>query len=112
MSEEARSLVSQKRYGISFKTQKQDLIEFRTPNMTSNPVLMQNYITAFYYLLKFATSNKYPKKEIDAYIDSFYKIYLLEGYELLKTDKALKLSNMIFPHKQDQLYFMHQYLGK
>ena len=33
-------------------------------------------------------------------------------YELLKTDKALKLSNMIFPHKQDQINFMHQYLGK
>ena len=100
-----------KRYGIVFKS-KQDLIEFRTPNMTSNPILMQNYITAFYYLLRFATSHKYPKKEIDAYIDSFYKIYLLEGYELLKTDKALKLSNMIFPHKQDQINFMHQYLGK
>lgn len=100
-----------KRYGIVFKS-KQDLIEFRTPNMTSNPILMQNYITAFYYLLRFATSSKYNKKEIDAYIDSFYKIYLLEGYELLKTDKALKLSNMIFPHKQDQINFMHQYLGK
>lgn len=101
-----------KRYGIIFKTQGKDLIEFRTPNMTSNPILMQNYITAFYYLLRFATSHKYNRKEIDEYIDSFYKIYLLEGYELLKTEKALKLSNMIFSHKQDQLYFMHHYLGK
>lgn len=100
-----------KRYGLVFKS-KQDLIEFRTPNMTSNPILMQNYITAFYYLLKFATSHKYPKKEIDAYIDSFYKIYLLENYELSKPEKALKLCNMIFPYKQDQLHFMHQYLGR
>ena len=100
-----------KRYGIVFKS-KQDLIEFRTPNMTSNPTLMQNYITFFYYLLRFATNRKYPQKEIDAYIDNFYKIYLLEAYEVLKTNKALKLSTMIFPHKQDQLYFMHQYLGK
>ena len=94
------------------ETLKQDLIEFRTPNMTSNPILMQNYITAFYYLLKFATSKKFPKKEIDAYIDSFYKIYLLENYELSKPEKALKLCNMIFPYKQDQLHFMHQYLGR
>lgn len=100
-----------KRYGVVFKS-KQDLIEFRTPNMTSNPILMQNYITAFYYLLKFATSKKFPKKEIDAYIDSFYKIYLLENYELSKPEKALKLCNMIFPYKQDQLHFMHQYLGR
>lgn len=101
-----------KRYGIIFKNQRKDLIEFRTPNMTSNPIIMQNYITFFYYLLKFSTSRNYPQKEIDTYIDNFYKIYLLEGYELLKSDKALNLSNMIFTHKEDQLYFMHQYLGK
>lgn len=55
---------------------------------------------------------KIVRKEIDTYIDNFYKIYLLEGDELLKSDKALNLFNMIFPHKEDQLYFMHQYLGK
>ena len=66
----------------------------------------------FYYLLRFATSRKCNQKELDEYIDTFYKIYLLEGYELEKKDKAIKLSKMIFPHKQDQLYFLHQYLGK
>lgn len=101
-----------KRYGIIFKTEGKDLIEFRTPNMTSNPAIMQNYITFFYYLLNFATSKNYPEKEIDNYIDKFYKIYLLEGYNSIKTEKALKLSNMIFPNRQDQLYFMYQYLGK
>lgn len=101
-----------KRYGLVFKTQKKNLIEFRTPNMTSNPILWQNYITTFYYLMKFATSKKYPKKEIDEYIDKFMSLYLLERYEHLRTDKALKLSSMIFPNKQDQLYFMHQYIGK
>ena len=101
-----------KRYGLVFKATGKDLIEFRTPNATSNPILWQNYITTFYYLIKFATSNKYPKKEIDEYIDKFMSIYLLERYSVPRLDKALKLSNMIFPHKQDQLYFMHQYIGK
>ena len=101
-----------KRYGLVFKTNGKDLIEFRTPNATSNPILWQNYITTFYYLIKFSTSNKYPKKEIDEYIDKFMSIYLLERYSVPRIDKALKLSNMIFPHKQDQLYFMHQYIGK
>ena len=41
-----------KRYGLVFKS-KQDLIEFRTPNAKSNPILRQNYITTFYYLLMF-----------------------------------------------------------
>lgn len=101
-----------KRYGLVFKATGKDLIEFRTPNATSNPILWQNYITTFYYLIKFATSNKYPKKEIDEYIDKFMSIYLLERYSVPRLDKALKLSNMIFPHKQDQLYFMHQYISK
>ncbi|MGN1371060.1 MAG: hypothetical protein ACI4XM_02110 [Candidatus Coprovivens sp.] len=101
-----------KRYGLVFKTNGKDLIEFRTPNATSNSILWQNYITTFYYLIKFATSNKYPKKEIDEYIDKFMSIYLLERYSVPRLEKALKLSNMIFPHKQDQLYFMHQYIGK
>lgn len=101
-----------KRYGLVFKTNGKDLIEFRTPNATSNPILWQNYITTFYYLIKFSTSNKYPKKEIDEYIDKFMSIYLLERYSVPRIDKALKLSNMIFPHKQDQLYFMQQYTRK
>lgn len=101
-----------KRYGIVFKTEKKNLIEFRTPNATSNPILWQNYITTFYYLLKLATSKKYPKKEIDEYIDKFMKIYLLEGYEISKPEKALRLSNMLFHNKIDQIYFMQQYIGK
>ena len=101
-----------KKYGLVFKTNSKDLIEFRSPNMTSNPILWQNYITMFYYLLKFATSRKCSSKELDEYIDHFYKIYILESYERPQPEKALKLSNMIFPHKQDQLYFMHQYLRR
>ena len=101
-----------KRYGIIFKTQKQDLIEFRTPNSTSNPILIQNYITTFYYLLKFVTSNKYPKHEVDEYIDRYMKIYILESYERCNEDKAIQFANMIFPKQIDKAYFLHQYLGK
>lgn len=101
-----------KRYGVVFKTLEKDLIEIRTPNATSNPILMQNYITFFYYLIKFATSHKCNIKELDQYIDNFYKIYLLEGYQQLKKEKALELANKIFPHKTDQYQFMHQYIGK
>lgn len=101
-----------KRYGLIFKSKDKNLIEFRTPNATSNPILWQNYITTFYYLLRFATDHKYNKKEIDTYINQFIKIHILEEYEQLTPAKALKLSNMIFSNKTDQLYFMHQYIGK
>jgi hypothetical protein len=100
-----------KRRGVVFKTKEKNLIEFRTPNATHNPVLWQNYITTFYYLLMFTTSRKYNEKEIDKYIDTFYKTYLLEGYEKENKPKALKLSNMIFHNSTDKVNFMHQYLG-
>lgn len=99
-----------KRYGVIFKSGDRDLIEFRTPNATSNPILWQNYITTFYYLLSFSTSNKYDIRKVDKYIDEFSKVYLLENYELEKRNKALEFANMIFPNNIDQTYFMHQYL--
>ena len=101
-----------KRYGVIFKTLEKDLIEIRTPNATSNSILMQNYITFFYYLIRFATSKKCNTKELDQYINNFYRIYLLEGYQQPKTEKALELSNKIFTNKTDQYQFMHQYIGK
>lgn len=101
-----------KRYGIVFKLADKDLIEFRTPNMTSNPILWQNYITAFYYLLEFTASRKYDKKEVDRYIEGFCKMYPLENYELEKREKALQFTRKIFPHSIDQISFMHQYLKK
>lgn len=100
-----------KRYGIAFKSNDKDLIEFRTPNMTSNPVYWQNYINTFYYLLMCAANPRYDKKEVDKYIDEFSRIYILEGYEFEKKEKALRLAKMIFPHNVDKVNFMHQYIG-
>lgn len=102
-----------KRYGIIFKLYDEtDLIEFRTPNMTSNPILWQNYITAFYYLLEFATSDKCDSKELDDYIEKFSKLYVLENYELEKKEKAVQFTKKIFHNPIDQIYFLHQYLKK
>lgn len=101
-----------KKYGIVFKTDKKDLIEFRTPNMTSNPILWQNYITTFYYLLKVATSKKYPKEVIDEYINNFMSIFLLERYERLNEDKSIEFANLLFTNQQDKTNFLHQYLRK
>lgn len=103
---------NQKRYGINFKTDKKDLIEFRTPNGTYNPILWQNYITLFYYLLMAIPTRKYNLKELDSYIASYSKINILESYELPREEKALKLSKQIFNNQRDRIYFMHQYLGK
>ena len=101
-----------KRYGVVFKTDRKNLIEFRTPNMTNNPLLWQNYITMFYYLLEYAASNKCDKKILDEYIRNYSKIYVLENYELDRREKACKFSDMIFNNSVDKINFMHQYLGE
>jgi len=104
------SFQNNKRYGLSFKNNPKKLIEFRSPNMTNNPILWQNYITFFYYLLDFASKKDYSLREIDKYIEEFNKAYLLDNYSLEKKEKAISLTKKIFPHKIDQIYFLHQYL--
>ncbi len=101
-----------KRYGVVFKTKDPGLIEFRTPNATSNPILWQNYITAFYYLVKLTLDRRITNKQLDEYINNFNKTYVLESYEQLREEKALELAKRMFPKKLDEIYFMHQYLGR
>ena len=103
---------NQKRYGICFKTKNCDLIEFRTPNMTDNVCLWQNYVTFFYYLLMASSSGKINMREVDEYISNYSRIYILENYEKEKEEKALQLSKKLFCNSTDRINFMHQYLGK
>lgn len=103
---------NQKRYGICFKSRDCDLIEFRTPNMTDNVCLWQNYVTFFYYLLNLVHSGKINMREVDEYISSYSRIYILENYEKEKEEKALQLSKKLFCNSTDRINFMHQYLGK
>ena len=103
---------NQKRYGICFKTKDCDLIEFRTPNMTDNVCLWQNYVTFFYYLLNLVHSGKINMREVDEYISNYSRIYILENYEKEKEEKALQLSKKLFCNSTDRINFMHQYLGK
>ena len=103
---------NQKRYGICFKSRDCDLIEFRTPNMTDNVCLWQNYVTFFYYLLNLVHSGKINMREVDEYINNYSRIYILENYEKEKEKKALQLSKKLFCNSTDRINFMHQYLGK
>ncbi len=101
-----------KRYGITFKTDKKDLIEFRTPNGTINPILWQNYLTLFYYLLVFVHSNRYNTQEMNEYIRRYSRLNVLESYELCREEKAITLAKSIFNNQKDKIYFLHQYLGR
>ena len=112
IKETLEEYINQKRYGIAFKDTPKDLIEFRTPNMTSEEIYWQNYINTFYYLLRCAANPKYDQDEVDRYIESFEEIYMLESYEILREDKARKFVKTIFDSNIDRSYFMHQYIGR
>ena len=103
---------NQKRYGVTFKNLKNDLIEFRTPNMTSEAIYWQNYINTFYYLVQASKRGRYDNAEVDEYINSFARIYILEGYEREREEKAREFVKTIFPSNVDKSYFMHQYRGQ
>lgn len=103
---------NQKRYGIAFKNLTKKLIEFRTPNMTSDPIYWQNYINTFYHLLNCSLKSKYDKHEVDRYIEEYSKIYILESYEIQREEKAKKFVKTIFERTVDKSNFMHQYMQK
>lgn len=106
-------LSNQKRYGIAFKDKDgKDLIEFRSPNMSNNPIEWQNYINVFYYMLMAASKPKYDKSEVDRYIDHYYKCYILEDYEREKKEKAISFAKVILPGNTDKSNFFHQYMGR
>ena len=103
---------NQKRYGIAFKYLSKNLIEFRTPNMTSDPIYWQNYINTFYHLLSCSVKSKYDKQEVDRYIEEYSKIFILESYEMQREEKAKKFVKTIFESTVDKSNFMHQYLNR
>lgn len=102
-------LSNQKRYGINFKTDNIDLIEFRTPNASNNPITWQNYITFFYYLIQYSLSPKCNEKLLDEYIEQFNKIDLLDNYKKCKDERAYQLSLKLFNNQTDRLNFLSQY---
>ena len=102
---------NQKRYGVAFKDKDfKDLIEFRSPNMTSNPIYWQNYINVFYYMLMAAVKAKYDKSEVDRYVANFCKCYILEDYEREKKDKAIQFAKVMLPRNIDKSNFFHHCL--
>lgn len=101
---------NQKRHGINFKTNHIDLIEFRTPNACSNPIIWQNYITMFYYLIQYSLSSKCDEHLLDKYIEEFDRINLLDEYKKCDDNKAFQLSSKLFRNQTDQYNFLSQYI--
>lgn len=119
-------------YGISFdEPREDDHLEVRCNNGTLKPEIAQNYINLVAHILWAVNEGKideaYVEKEYAKYrkkryhFDTPYMIIvneeegmrynrLLDGFDTIRLDKALKLADMIFETEIDKVYFLKQYL--
>ncbi|HIS17473.1 MAG TPA: amidoligase family protein [Candidatus Coprovivens excrementavium] len=119
-------------YGITMENpQDDDHFEVRCFNGTLQPEIVQNNINLITHIMiaviegrideeyVLAEYEKYKKKRYNfdvfcailhdtAKIDQYNR--LLDGYNKVKIDKALKLADMIFSNELDKIYFLKQYL--
>lgn len=101
-----------KRFGINFKSN--NLIEFRSPNGTSEVELWKNYTTIFYYLIEAVLYEKYDLDKLNYYISNSISkpigTYSLENKNLeASKEKVKEFLDWILIYDIDKEYFLDQY---
>lgn len=84
-------------------------IEFRNPNGTLDPVIWQNNVNLFVYMLKYVRSEKFDWEKVMWRKDQ-NDCLSLPYYDQLFLRDALEFCDMIFPTNLDKIYFLKQYL--
>ena len=79
-----------------------NLIEFRTPNGTLNPILWQNYVMLFQSMIDFVESGDWYGYTFD--IDKLSD----REFDL---NKAIEFANIVFVSEKEKLLFIKQYIG-
>lgn len=78
-----------------------NLIEFRTPNGTLNPILWQNYVMLFQSMIDFVESGDWYGYTFD--IDKLSD----REFDL---NKAIEFANIVFVSEKEKLLFLKQYI--
>lgn len=115
-----KNFSNKKLFGINLKNKtKPNLIEFRTPNGTTNYHLWLNYINTFYYLMNAVKEANYDKELVDYFIKNFiefnndYEEFFPYGpYYNLNIEKGLQFANLIFDDDYDKIHFLKQYIKR
>lgn len=79
-----------------------NLIEFRTPNGTINPIWWQNYVMVFQSMIDFIESGDWYGYTFDVERASDKEFDL---------DKAIEFANIVFVSEKEKLLFIKQYIG-
>ena len=85
-------------------------IEFRTPNGTLEPIILQNNLNFIIALINYCKSSKFDediimKRQLKAPHST--NVYL---YHNIYLEQAIELSDLIFKKNIDKVYFLRQYL--
>lgn len=85
-------------------------VEFRSPNGTLQPIILQNNLNFIIALINYCKSDKFDEDTVlKRYFETSRKlnIYL---YSQIYLEQALELTDLIFEKNVDKVYFLRQYL--
>lgn len=95
----------------NFDFNQNNTIEFRNPNGSLEPAILQNNVNFLTKLLLYSASDQYNDDIINKRIQSRNQEWkTLEEYNKIYLNEALELSDLIFDNNLDKLYFLRQYL--
>lgn len=105
-------------YSDSFKAYYEDfyeelanVINFKSPNCTTDPIIIQNYINAYTKLVMAASKETIDEDLLDFKLQTDRSSYKNQpyDYDLIKLQKALEFVDLVFDNNLDKVYFLRQY---
>ena len=85
-------------------------VEFRSPNGTLQPIILQNNLNLFIALIKYCKSSKFDEDTILKRYQAVRKSMNIYLYGQVYLEQAIELADLIFENNLDKIYFLRQYL--
>lgn len=86
-------------------------IEFRLPNASFDPVVLQNNVNLLVQMLKYASSSKFDSDLVlkrHQIMENYYNDIVY--YNQIFGAQALEFSDLVFSNNLDKIYFLRQYI--
>ena len=114
---ELQELLKCKSYALNFHKKddkvKEETVEMRTFNSTTNPIIIQNNINLLLSMISRITYSEIDLDLIDYRFKNYDRgFYKREKYSEINLDDAIELSELLFETETDKDYFLKQYLIK
>lgn len=110
--------INNKSFSMSLKTLSRNrtdpikVVEFRTPNGTSDFYLWMNYLVFFSSFLNFVINQKYDKEYVDYTFDRVKFANSVEELVSIDEKRATQLAELIYTSEPEKTCFYNQYFDK